>query len=263
MNLRTLFMPEDSPGARGVTAAQVLNYALALLLLAAFLTFAFHQLAYHWNWQALYKYRAKFVQGWMVTVLISLAALACSTLLGVILALARRSRVLLLSSLAQICVEIIRGTPLLVQLLLFFYVIAEAVGVTNRYLVGVLTLSLFSGAYISEIIRAGIESVGRSQLDAARAVGFTSRQTYRYVIFPQALRQALPPLAGEFASLVKNSSLLSIIGIGEFTLNAQEVNSYTYSTLESYLPLALGYLVLTLPISLWTRWLENRNRYET
>lgn len=262
MNLRTFLTADDSPG--GVTtAARALNFTLALLLLAGVLTFAFQQLAYHWNWQALYKYRAKFVQGWMVTVLISLAALGCSTLFGVILAFARRSRILVVRSLGQICVEIIRGTPLLVQLLIFFYVIAEAVGVSNRYIVGVLTLSLFSGAYISEIIRAGIESVGRSQFDAARAVGFSSRQTYRYVIFPQALRQALPPLAGEFASLVKNSSLLSIIGIGEFTLNAQEVNSYTYSTLESYLPLALGYLLLTLPISLWTRWLENRNRYET
>ena len=262
MNWRTLLTVDDTPGgpARGT---RVLNFALALLLLAAVFTFAFQQLEYHWNWYPLYKYRAKFVQGWIVTVLISLASLACSTLIGLLLALARRSRILVFRSLGQICVEIIRGTPLLVQLLIFFYVVAEAVGVSNRYLVGVLTLSLFSGAYISEIIRAGIESVGRSQLDAARAVGFSQRQTYRYVIFPQALRQALPPLAGEFASLVKNSSLLSIIGIGEFTLNAQEVNSYTYSTLESYLPLALGYLILTLPISLWTRWIERRTRYET
>ncbi|MHA3772820.1 amino acid ABC transporter permease [Verrucomicrobiota bacterium sgz303538] len=244
-------------------AVRALNFVLALLLLTAVLTFSFHQLAYHWNWSAIYKYRAKFVQGWIVTVLISLAALVCSTVIGLILAMARRSRVLVLRSLAQICVEVIRGTPLLVQLLIFFYVVAEAFGISNRYFVGVLTLSFFSGAYISEIIRAGIESVGKSQLDAARAVGFTQRQTYHYVIFPQALRQALPPLAGQFASLVKDSSLLSIIAISEFTLNAQEVNSYTYSTLESYIPLALGYLVLTLPISIWTRWLENRSRYET
>lgn len=262
MKLRTLLAIGDDAGPIP-RAVRMLNFALALLLLAGLLTFAFQQLAYHWNWQALYKYRAKFVQGWMVTVGISVAALVMSTLIGFVLALARRSRILLFRSLAQICVEVIRGTPLLVQLLIFFYVVAESVGLSNRYLVGVLTLSLFSGAYISEIIRAGIESVGRSQLDAARAVGFTSGQTYRYVIFPQALRQALPPLAGQFASLVKDSSLLSIIGIGEFTLNAQEVNSYTYSTLESYLPLALGYLVITLPISLWSRWLESRSRYET
>lgn len=263
MSSITSFFISSDTTQRVRPTVRALNFALALLLLAAVLTFSFHQFASPWNWSAIYKYRAKFVQGWIVTVLISLAALVCSTVIGLILALARRSRLLLLRSLSQVCVEVIRGTPLLVQLLIFFYVVADAFGMNNRYFVGVLTLSLFSGAYISEIIRAGIESVGKSQLDAARAVGFTRRQTYHYVIFPQALRQALPPLAGQFASLVKDSSLLSIIAINEFTLNAQEVNSYTYSTLESYIPLALGYLILTLPISLWTRWLENRSRYET
>jgi polar amino acid transport system permease protein len=163
----------------------------------------------------------------------------------------------------MIYVELVRGTPLLVQILISFYVIAEAFRITDRYIVGVLALSIFSGAYMSEIFRAGIESVGKSQLESARAIGLTRPQTYRYVIFPQALRQVLPPLAGQFASLIKDSSLLSIIAVSELTLNAQEVNSYTYSALESYLPLALGYLVLTLPVSLWTRWLEGRIRYET
>jgi polar amino acid transport system permease protein len=124
-------------------------------------------------------------------------------------------------------------------------------------------LSLFAGAYIAEIVRAGIESVGASQRESARAIGLTTAQTYRYVIFPQALQQVLPPLAGQFASLVKDSSLLSIIGLAEFTYSAQQVNSATYSTLESYLPLALGYLVLTIPISLWTNRLIKSIRYET
>ena len=128
---------------------------------------------------------------------------------------------------------------------------------------GVLILANFAGAYISEMIRAGIDSVGRSQLDSARAVGFTREQTYRYVIFPQALRQTLPPLAGQFASLIKDSSLLMIIGFEEFTNNAQQVASFTFSNLESYLPLALGYLVLTLPISLWTQGMERCHAYET
>ena len=95
------------------------------------------------------------------------------------------------------------------------------------------------------------------------AIGFTPAQTYRFVIFPQALRQILPPLAGQFVSLIKDSSLLSVISISEFTLNAREVNSNTFSTLESYLPLALGYLMLTLPISLWIRSLERRHHFET
>jgi len=240
-----------------------LQGALAFLLVAGVFAFSFHQLTYHWNWAEVYKYRAKFVQGWLVTVFISMAALGLSTLIGTAFALARRSRIGVVRAVAAIYVELIRGTPLLVQILIFFYVVADAFHVSNRYFVGVLTLSFFSGAYISEIIRAGIESVGKSQLDSARAVGFTPGQTYRYVIFPQALRQTLPPLAGQFASLIKDSSLLSIIAINELTLNAQEVNTYTYSAFEGYLPLAVGYLVLTLPISLWARRLEARIRYET
>jgi polar amino acid transport system permease protein len=116
---------------------------------------------------------------------------------------------------------------------------------------------------MSEIIRAGIESVGESQLESARAIGFTRSQTYRYVIFPQALRLTLPSMAGQLVSLIKDSSLLSIIAVNEFTQSARDVNSATYSTLESYLPLAFGYLILTLPISIWTRWLEQRMRFET
>jgi len=177
--------------------------------------------------------------------------------------LAQRSTFLALRYFSKIYVEVVRGTPLLVQILIFFYVVADAFGVKDRYLVGVLTLSFFSGAYLSEIIRAGIESVGKSQIESAKAIGLTRSQTFRFVIFPQALRQTLPPLAGQFVSLIKDSSLLSIISISELTLNAQEVNSYTFSTLESYLPLAAGYLILTLPISLWTRYLERKHAYET
>ena len=186
-----------------------------------------------------------------------------SCLIGIFLALLRRTPFLPLRYLARIYVETIRGTPLLVQLLIFYYVVADSFHIENRYLVGVLTLSAFSGAYISEVIRSGIESIGNSQLDSARAIGLTTPQTYRYVILPQAIRQILPPLAGQFASLIKDSSLLSIISISEFTFNAQNVSSYTYSNFESYLPLALGYLLLTLPISLWTQSLERRNRFDT
>ena len=117
--------------------------------------------------------------------------------------------------------------------------------------------------YISEVIRAGLQSVSESQLESARAIGLTRPQTYRYVILPQALRLTLPPLVGQFVSLIKDSSLLSIIGLNEFTQAARDVNAVTYSTLECYLPLAAGYLVLTLPLSLWLRSLEKRFRFET
>jgi polar amino acid transport system permease protein len=158
---------------------------------------------------------------------------------------------------------LVRGTPLLVQILIFFYVVADAFHVVNRYAVGVLVLSFFSGAYISEVIRAGIESISRGQLESAKAIGLTRTQTYRYVIFPQALRLTLPPLVGQFVSLIKDSSLLSIIAVNEFTQSARDVNSVTYSTLECYVPLAIGYLLLTLPISLWTRALERKIHFES
>lgn len=262
MPLRSLLLaPTD--GREPSTGARIFGIATALLLLAALFTFSFQQLTYAWNWSSIARYQAKFFQGWTTTVVVSLFALAASVLLGLLIALARRSRLLPLRGLAEVYVELIRGTPLLVQILVFFYVVAESFRITDRYVVGVLVLAVFSAAYISEIIRAGIESVGRSQLESARAVGFTPGQILRYVVFPQTLRQSLPALAGEFASLIKNSSLLSVIAVREFTLNAQEVNAFTASTFESYLPLAAGYLVLTLPISLWTRWLEARHRYET
>jgi polar amino acid transport system permease protein len=235
----------------------------AAALFAAIFYFSFHQIAYHWNWNSIADYRMSFFKGWAMTLWISAASLILSTFIGVAFALVRRSPILPLRYFGNIYVELVRGTPLLVQILIFFYIVADAFHVQDRYLVGILILSFFSGAYISEIVRAGIESVGQSQLESARAIGLTTTQTYRYVILPQALRVSLPPLVGQFVSLIKDSSLLSMIGINEFTLAARDINSATYSTLESYLPLAAGYLVLTLPISLWTRRLEKRLRFET
>ena len=243
--------------------ARLMAFALVFLLLSAIFSFAFSQLQYDWNWRAVWQYRQKFLQGWMTTLLISVAALGLSLLISIFFALARRSRLLPLRYLAMLYIEGVRGTPLLVQILVFFYVVADAFGINNRYVVGILTLAFFTGAYLSEIIRAGIESIGESQLESARAIGLTTFQTYRFVILPQVVRRILPPLAGQFASLVKDSSLLSIIAVSEFTLNAQEVNAYTFSTLESYLPLAVGYLLLTLPISLFSRHLEQKFRYAT
>jgi polar amino acid transport system permease protein len=262
--MKKLFIAPDRPEEAVVSwPVRLLNFALVLVLLALVFAFAFEQLRYHWKWLAVWHYRYKFAIGWITTVWLSLAALGLSTLIGLICALALRSRFLVLRYFIKVYIEVIRGTPLLVQVLIFFYVVADAFHLGNRYVVGILTLAVFSGAYIAEIVRAGIESVGRSQWESAMAIGLTRAQTYRYVVFPQTLRQTLPPLAGQFVSLVKDSSLLSIISISEFTLNAQEVNAFTFSTLESYLPLAIGYLALTLPISVWTRWLERRLKFET
>jgi len=263
VGLARFFVTSNEPGRLPAWPVRALNFLIAFLLIALVFYYSFERLNYHWGWAAVAQYRQKFIQGWLTTVWISLASLGLSTGLGLFFAAAQRSRFLALRYFSKVYVEVVRGTPLLVQILIFFYVVADAFHVTNPYRVGILTLSFFSGAYISEIMRAGIESVGQSQLESAKAIGLTRAQTYRYVILPQALRQTLPPLAGQFVSLIKDSSLLSVIGISEFTLNAREVNSNTYSTLESYLPLAIGYLILTLPISIWTRYLEKKHKYET
>ena len=126
------------------------------------------------------------------------------------------------------------------------------------FIIQVVILAIFSGAYVCEIIRAAIESIEKEQFETSFSLGMSNYQMYRYIIFPQAFKRMLPALTGQFASIIKDSSLLSIIAISEFTMNAQEVDSITYSTLESYIPLAIGYLILTYPISYYTKSLEKR-----
>jgi len=256
--------PPPSPDLRAPSIwLRLGSFVLALALLAGICAGAFALLDYQWQWRLAASYWRILRDGWFTTLGISALALPLSCLVGLVFALARRSPWLPLRDVARIYVELTRGTPLLVQLFIYWYAFGQKISNDYRLLAGALILSLFEGAYISEIFRAGIESIGTSQLETARALGFTVRQTYRYVIFPQALRQALPPLAGQFASIIKDSSLLSVLGIAEFSLAATQVNSMTYTTFELYLPVALGYLILTLPISLWTQRLEARARFDT
>jgi len=214
--------------------------------------------AYKFNWASIYEYKQKFIDGFMMTIVISFFALILSFIIGLFFAYAQSSKVIFLRFFARFYIEGIRGTPLLVQILIFYYVFANSLGLENRYVVGVVILALFSGAYVSEIIRAAIQSIEKEQFEASLSLGLTNFQMYRYIIFPHAFKRMLPALTGQFASIIKDSSLLSIISISEFTMNAQEVNAYTYSTLESYIPLAIGYLLLTYPISHYTSRLEKR-----
>jgi polar amino acid transport system permease protein len=242
--------------------AEFLSHVIVIVTLLLFLLFAFSSIDYNWNWGLVYEYRSKFISGFFTTIWISALSLILSTLIGLLVAIAVERGNAIIRAFARVYIELIRGTPLLVQIMVFFYVVASSLGLENRYAAGVLSLSLFSGAYMSEIFRAGLNSVGTSQIDSAKAIGLTPMQTLRYVILPQAGRVSLPPAAEQFISLIKDSSLLSIIAISELTLNAQEVNSITYSTLESYLPLAALYLLITLPLSLWIRNFERRLRFE-
>lgn len=262
--MKSLFFQEPNKPLEGVKPlAAALSFLVAFTLICTLVFAAFASLDYNWSWSSVAKYKTKFIEGWTTTVLISCAALVVSCLIGGVSAIATRTRFLPLRYIFKIYIEITRGTPLLVQMLLIFYVFADAVHIENRYVVGVAVLSLFSGAYVSEIFRSGIESVGSSQLLSAKAIGFTPTQTFRYVVFPQALRRSLPALAGQFANLIKDSSLLSIIAISEFTLNAQEVNTSTLSAFESFFPLAVGYLALTLPIFSISRRLEEKLSFDS
>jgi polar amino acid transport system permease protein len=254
-------------GARGEVSpprlAKFLNTFFALLLFIALVWFCLVDL--HFDWGTVRDYRAVLFQGWLVTLAVTGAALVLSIIGGFVLAMCQRAFFLPLRYFARILVEIIRCTPLLVLILLAWYGFGGVLQIGNqyRYVAGVLILTLFESAYISEIMRAGIESVGKTQIESARAIGLTRTQAYRYVIIPQAFRQTLPPLVGQLVSLIKDSSLLSVIAINEFTQSAQQASSINYDNLEMYVTLAAGYLVLTVPIALWSRWLERSFKYET
>ncbi|MFW6228148.1 MAG: amino acid ABC transporter permease [Alkalispirochaeta sp.] len=255
-----------APPRRGVkdeigVAGIAINTAIIAIVLALVFYVAFSRLNYRFNWESVWRYRGNLLRGFMMTIMISAFSLLLSVAIGTVFGLGQRSHFLPLRFLSRTYVEGIRGTPLLVQILIFFYVVANAFGVSNRYVVGIVIMSLFSGAYVSEIIRSGVESVAASQLESARSLGLTRIQTYRYIIFPQVITRILPPMTGQFASLIKDSSLLSIIAVNEFTQMAREVNANTFSTLESYIPLAIGYLALTLPVSMLTKQLERRYAY--
>ena len=260
MNLKKYFINEvDLKKVNSLSKGVYLfNFSLLFIFISLSIYFMFSNITYNFNWAHVYEYKQKFINGFIMTVVISFFALILSFIIGLFFAYAQNSKLIILRFFARFYIEIIRGTPLLVQILIFFYVFANNLGFENRYIVGTVILAIFSGAYVCEIIRAAIESIEKEQFETSLSLGMSNYQMYRYIIFPQAFKRMLPSLTGQFASIIKDSSLLSIIAISEFTMNAQEVDAITYSTLESYIPLAIGYLLLTYPISFYTKSLENK-----
>lgn len=240
---------------------KIFNMALVLLILYAILKVSFG--GYILVWSSLTPYIDKLFDGYKMTLIITFFAMIISVALGFIVAFLSKSKILVVHYLSRMYVEVIRGTPFLVQIIFFFYIITPTLGLNNRYVIGIAILAIFSSAYVSEIIRAGIESIEKSQHETAKAVGFTTFQKYQYVIFPQVIRRILPSLAGQLSSLVKDSSLLSVIAVSEFTLNIQEINSINFRTYENYIVLAVGYLLITYPISLISKRLERKFNYES
>jgi polar amino acid transport system permease protein len=229
-------------------------------LLAVLCWQVFASVKYHWNWRGIWEFRGSLLKGWGLTLLISAGALVGSGVLGLALTAGQRSGQPALRWLCRAYVEIIRGTPLLTQLLIGYYIVADAMGLESKILAGIVLLTCFEGAYMAEMLRGGVESIEKSQWEAAKAVGFDRWQTWRFVILPQALRRVLPGIAGQGASLIKDSSLLSVIGIREFALSVDLAVRQTSAPLEGYLPMAAAYLALTLPLSWLARNLERRWR---
>jgi len=197
-----------------------------------------------------------FVGALGVTLKASAGALLISIVLGFAGGLARLSRRAWLNQLAVLYVEIVRGTPLLVQLFIAVYCVGYAMGLEDKFIVGTVTLGVFAGAYVTEIVRSAVESVDPGQVEAALSQGMSRRQAMRHVLLPQALRRMLPPMTGEFVSLVKDSSLLGVVGVLEISKRAREATADTQRTFEVYLPLAVLYLAITFPLSRLARRLE-------
>jgi len=253
---------------------QIWNLVAAAAILCGFGALCnqlFSNLSGRWDWLKPWEYRELLFRGWIFTVELSLGALAGSTIVGVLLLLGQRSGLPVLKWTCRLFLELVRETPLLVQLLVGYFVIFAPLmsetfdywGWNDKLMIGIVLLSLFEGAYLGEILRGGVDSIPRTQWDSARAVGFTPTQVHRHVIFPQALRRVLPAIAGQFVSLIKDSSLLSVIGVQEFAYQAKVYTAQTYGGLEAYVPLALGYLLLTAPIAFLSHRLERRYRDET
>jgi polar amino acid transport system permease protein len=203
---------------------------------------------------------------WM-TLKVSLYSIFFGVILGLIGGIARVSKNPALKWLSITYVELIRGSPLLVQIFIWYFVLAT---MFNSILLkygfseiaevwyGIAALSFFAGAYVTEIVRAGIQSIHRGQIEAARSLGMTAAQSMRYIILPQAMKRILPPLAGQFISLIKDSSLLGIIAVRELTKATREGVTTSLQPFEFFFICCALYLVLTFSLSMFVQYLERR-----
>jgi len=195
--------------------------------------------------------------GLWTTLWISAAASVIGMIIGLITGLCRISQNPTLRNLAIYYIELIRGTPLLVQLFIFYFFLGTVLDI-SRIVAGVSALAIFAGAYVAEIIRAGIQSIAKGQMEAARSLGMNVPQAMIHIILPQAFKRILPPLAGQFISLIKDSSLVSVIAITDLTKSGREVITSTFATFEIWFVVAALYLLLTSGLSQVIAWVERR-----
>jgi polar amino acid transport system permease protein len=252
---------------RGVQIAQFILLMSGLIWLILRGT---EQMGYNWQWYRVPPYLFELqdgqiawgtlARGLLKTVEISVYGLFLATFVGLCIALLRLSKSTLGLYFARGYLELIRNTPLLVQIYLFYFIVAPVYGI-DRFWAGVLCLALFEGAYASEIFRSGILAVDLGQWDASYSLGMPRYYAYRLVILPQAVRAMLPPLAGVAISLVKDSAILSIIAISELTSAARDAVSESFMSFEIWFTAAALYLALTMTLSLFATYLERRMRF--
>ncbi|MDD4072719.1 MAG: amino acid ABC transporter permease [Desulfobacterales bacterium] len=256
----------------GLPLADILKFLAAAGFIIWLMYRGTEKTGYNWQWYRVFRYVCSFddgrfvigplLDGLIVTVRITVYSLVAMFFFGLLSALFRLSDSFLAKILARGYIELIRNTPLLVQLFFIYFVISPVLDI-GRFTSAVLALSLFEGAYASEIFRAGIVSIHKSQWEAAYSQGFTGFQTCRFIIFPQAVRRILPPLTGQSISLLKDSALVSTIAIYDLTMQGQAIISETYLTFEIWFVLAGIYLVLAMVISMGVQRLEKRFKVET
>lgn len=230
------------------------------------------RLGYVWHWYRIPQYilssedsafiAGPLVHGLMVTFRITAVSLVLAFTFGLVSALFRLSSSYVARILARGYLELIRNTPLLVQLFFIYFVLSPILDI-SRFTSAVLALSLFEGAYASEIFRAGIVSIHRGQWEAAYSLGFGIFHTYRHIVLPQAIKRILPPLTSQAVSLVKDSALVSTIAIYDLTMQGQAIIAETYLTFEVWFTIAAMYLVITVTLSSLINLLENRFRVES
>jgi polar amino acid transport system permease protein len=247
----------------------VIQYAAVVFLFGWLLWRGEERLGYNWQWYRVTNYLPDFENGRLVlgplaeglgvTLKITAASMILAFLIGLITALLRLSRSTMAKILARSYLELIRNTPLLVQLFFIYFVLSPILAM-DAFTAAVLSLSLFEGAYISEIFRAGIVSVEKGHWEAAFSIGLNVPKTYLRVVLPQAIRRILPPLTSQAVSLVKDSALVSTIAIYDLTMQGQIIIARTYLVFEIWFTVAAIYLVITTFLSLTVRYLENRLR---
>jgi polar amino acid transport system permease protein len=212
---------------------------------------------YKLNFAVLLEYWPALLAGLQMTIRVSVLSIFFGTLMGVAGALAKTSRFRMLRALAFTYVEWIRNTPLLIQILFIYFGLGVFFSLSPM-VASVFALSFFSGAYITEIIRAGIQSIHKGQREAAFSLGMTEGQSMFLVVLPQAVRRILPPLAGQFITLIKDSSLISVIAVSDLTYVAKNIVTNTFRAFEVWLAIAAFYFVLSFALSWSVRSLEFR-----